>query len=225
VSAPAASSWPAAGLVLWALWLAVYLAAPARWHTVAIAGRFAPAVALATLWLVPLRAPGSPAGASSLRAARLALVGVAATALLLAHDVFARYDRSLAPLARVIDAIPRGSRVTTLAYQPFPDGIRLPMYAHVGGYVHAARGGLAASSFTGTGVTYRDEVPRRLRLGDDVLAPWRSGWVLDDAMAAYWDYVVVMRGPRYPGRPLAPGVGRGERVLVDGEFELWRLGH
>ncbi|MSP61630.1 MAG: hypothetical protein EXR72_15110 [Myxococcales bacterium] len=223
---PASSGWPAAGWALWGLFVLVLFAAPAHWRSLAISGRTASTVALATLWILPMRRPGDLLEVRGLAPARLGLVVAAASSLALMHHAFARFDEALRPLDRIAAQVPLGSRVATVVYDPFPAGLALPCNLHLGGYLHAARGGLASFSLTRLGFTYRDTVPRDALLVDRPWDPARRGSVLPAAVASYYDYIVVRTGPLYPGLPWPRDAAvTGRLLLDDAGFQLWRVDH
>ena len=81
--------------------------------------------------------------------------------------------------------------------------------------------------FTRTGVTYRREVPREALTVMELWAPSANGWQLDPrAHGAFYDAVIVVRGPRYPGHPFRGAAASGVRarpVFSQGRIELWRI--
>jgi hypothetical protein len=134
---------------------------------------------------------------------------------------FARFDRDNAALGRIIDGLPRGKRVAVMPYVTSPPDIPLILYLHVSGYVHAERGGY--SSFSFGHVPYKPEFVM-FSLTPVIYEMARAGWQLPAAATDFYDYVIVVKGPRYPGTPFAPlppGRRPPERVFVEGPYELW----
>jgi hypothetical protein len=206
------------------LLLAVLLfALPARFRSEAISGRLPSTLALLLLFLPPLAPPqGRPL---LLLPVRLLLVLAALLSLGSMNQTFARYAQSMRPLDKVLELVPMRSRVATLVYDPYPAGIiEMPTDIHLGAHVLAARGGMAAFNFTLVGVDYRPEVPRHLLLLTRQWAPSRTGAVLPDGFQAFYDLVLVRKGPRYPGLPWRRDARvAADRIFDEGGLELWRI--
>jgi hypothetical protein len=192
-----------------------------------VAPRVVSVALLGLLWAPALVPPRTAREARAIAPARLAILLAACASLGWTHRCFARFDRAMRPLDGVIAAVPPGSRVATMVYGTYPDGLRVPAFLHVGGYVLAARGGMASSGFTRTGVTYQPWVPRGALLVNQLWQPSLRGLQLDlSRYGPFYDFVLVRDGPRYRGTPFvrdhAPGL-HAQRVLRDGGFELWDI--
>lgn len=157
------------------------------------------------------------------------IVALAAVATLcVAHLAFARFDQSVRAIDAAIEALPRGSRVATLAYDTHVEGLRLPVLLHLGAYTLVRRGGMNSTGFTRTGVTYRESVARSSLTVMQLWAPSKTGWQLDPVQhAAHYDAIFVVRGARYPSSPIRGTAtvdpAHAWRVVYrDDRFELWR---
>lgn len=209
-----------------------YLALPEEFRGQSLAPRVASLALLSLAWVFAWR-PRDPAANAHPRwrgviaRARATVALCVVGSLLFAHAVFARFDREMRALDRVVEAIPRGSRVAALTFTLRPDGLELPAFLHVNAYSLVLRGGMSSMGFTRTGVTYRDEVPRRALTVMELWAPSMDGWHLDaQRHGAYYDYVIVVRGDRYRGHPFREGDSgavRARRVAREGLFELWAI--
>jgi hypothetical protein len=209
--------------VLLSLWLVFLFALPTWWRGEPISVRVPSLVALLLLWLPPMWSPRTEREARWLVAPRLIILAAALFSLGWAHVRFAQYQRTMAPMDRVIALLPRGSRVATLVYETVPTGIvSLPTYVHVGGYPLAARGGLASFGFARVGLAYLPNVPRNLLLYRDVWRP-SYGWQLTPQHSMLYDYVLVKTGARYPHSPFAGKQDLARLVFSEGEFELWEV--
>jgi hypothetical protein len=206
--------------VLVGLWLAMSFGLPSWYHGEPLAVRVPTLLALLVPWLAPLRPPSDTREARVLWPYRVVVVVGALVVLGQAHVRFSQFSRTMEPLDRVIDYLPRNSRVATLVYGMEPQGIvPLPTYIHIGGYVLAARGGMSSFSF----VPYSSPEITRYALTALVWAP-ANGWQLPPSYTDFYDYVLVRKGASYPGTPFAPSpsIRKGTRVLAEGDFELWR---
>lgn len=211
-----------------------YLAMPEEFRGQSLAPRVASLALLSLAWIFAWRArtpalDAHPRWRGVLARAQATVALSVVGSLLYTHVVFARFDREMRALDRVIEAIPRGSRVAALTYTLRPEGLRLPAFLHVNAYSIVLRGGMSSMGFTRTGVTYRDEVPRRALTVMELWAPSMAGWHLDaQRHGAYYDYVIVVRGDRYSGHPFrgassSTGAPRARRVRTEGLFELWAI--
>jgi hypothetical protein len=219
--------WTFAAGALALTWLALAFALPAEFRGQTLSPRLASAAFLGLLWLPRLEPPrGSRERRLSLALHLLISAGALAT-MLMFHLHFARFDRSMRPLDAIVAQTPLRARVATLVYGTHAVDSKLPLYLHVGGYLVAWRGGLAASGFTRTGVTYRDSVPREALLVNESWMPSVLGSQIDlDRFGPYYDYVLVRRGRLYAGTPFAMDATTRfsvARVAVAGDFELWRI--
>jgi hypothetical protein len=216
-----ASRWTFAVIVMVVLWTLMVFELPAWSRGEPIAVRIPSFVAFALFWLFPFARPRSTAEQRTVIPARVALFACALTTLIFSHQRFHAFDKSVAPLGKIIDNLPRNARVATLIYDTTPVSIvSLPTYVHLGGYVLAARGGMASFNFNV--VPYKDAEVKKYALVYQVWAP-STGWTLPLAYADYYDYVLVKKGPNYPGKPFAPSqLAVAERIFAEGDFELWR---
>ncbi|MEI8254828.1 MAG: hypothetical protein WCJ30_04065 [Deltaproteobacteria bacterium] len=220
--------WTFAAPTLALTWLALAFVLPAEFRGQTLSPRLASAALLGLLWLPRLEPPRTRRERSLAWPVRAVATVAACASLATSHIAFARFDRTLRPLEDVIARVPTGSRVATLVYDTRgTDGWRLPVYLHIGGYVAAARGGMASAGFTRTGVAYASSVPREALLVNQEFLPSLTGWQMDLARyGAYYDYVLVRTGARYRGSPfVANPSGRwaATRVMRDGVIELWRI--
>jgi hypothetical protein len=223
-------AWSAEARLLAAVFCGAYLLLPNEFRGQSVSPRIASLALLSLTW-VPAwgaRDPREDAHGRWLFLAkwsrRVAVLAPVAS-LLFAHAAFARFDRSVRGIDAAIEALPRGSRVATLAYETHMDGYRLPVLLHVGAYTLVRRGGMNSTGFTRTGVTYAPAVSRSALTVMQLWAPSKHGWQLDAAQhGAHYDAVFVVRGPRYPSAPIRPDPrGAGfHRVSQDARFELWR---
>ncbi len=222
-----ADPWTFAAPTLALVWIALAFALPAEFRGQTLAPRLASAALLGAMWLTPLAAPRSLREVRLAAFVRAALTASAFVTLSALHLRFAAYDRSLSPLDAAIARVPPGARVATLAYETRGSGMRLPVYLHLGGYVLAARGGMAAAGFTRTGVTYREAVPRDALLVNELWMPSRLGTQLDLArFGPHYDRVLVWRGGMYPGSPFVANETAqwsATRVMAEGGLELWTI--
>lgn len=222
-----ASDWSFVGPAMALLWWLMVFALPTEFRGQTVAPRVVSAALMALLWVPRLERPRSAREATILLPMRLGIVVASVASLAWTHGLFAQFDRSMQPMDAVIAAVPDRARVATLVFGARTTGFRLPVYLHAGGYVVAAHGGMASAGFTRTGVNYRPEVSRGSLLVNEMWMPTNLGWrPAADRITQNYDYIVVVKGPNYPGSPLAPGAAFGPtitRVLAEGVFELWRV--
>lgn len=183
-----------------------------------------PTLALIVLpFLFPLRPPDSKREARFINIARIAIFAAALTSLGWAHHVFRHYDRSLRPLDRALKLIPTDTRVADLIYENLADEIKLPTYVHIGGYIHAARGGY--QSFNFNVLPYADADAKSHSLVPKIWTPAQKfGFRLDAEHAEYYDFVFVKKGRLYMGSPFL-NQDIAERIWVEEPFELWQVRH
>jgi hypothetical protein len=219
--------WDFAAPVLALTWLALAFVLPAEFRGQTIAPRLAGIALLGLLWLPRLEPPRTTRERHLSNALHVVVSAASIATLTAFHRHFARFDRSLGALDAIVAHVPARARVATLVYGTHAPDSKLPLYLHVGAYVLAARGGLAASGFTRTGVTYRSSVPREALLVNESWMPSVLGWRLDlERFGAFYDYVLVRRGRLYRGSPFTRETTTqytGSRVMADGDFELWRI--
>lgn len=221
--------WQARLLAL--VFFGAYLAMPDEFRGQSLAPRVASLALLSLSWVFPWRAPPAERAharwTKGYRRARWTAAACVLSALGWTQWKFARFDRELRPIEAAVAMIPRGSRVATLSYETHVEGYGLPVLLHAGAYSVALRGGMSSMGFTRTGVTYRREVPREALTVMELWAPSANGWQLDPrAHGAFYDAVIVVRGPRYPGHPFRGAAASGVRarpVFSQGRIELWRI--
>lgn len=227
VPAGDARPWSFAAPTLALTWLMLTMALPAEFRGQTLSPRLASAALLGLLWLPRLEPPRTRRERWIAWPVYAVATVAACSSLAATHVAFARFDRTLRPLDAVIARVPIGSRVATLVYETRGnDGLRLPVYLHIGGYLVAARGGMASAGFTRTGVSYRGSVPRESLLVNQEWLPSVSGWQLDpERYGPFYDYVLVRTGPLYRGSPFASESHRWTvtREIHQGVIELWHI--
>lgn len=191
---------------------------PAEFRGQSMGPRVTGALLMSVLWLWRPRR-------ESLRAA-IVIAVASVGSLLYCHKRFAEFTDHVQVLSRVSAQVPARSRVATLVYQPVLSGYRLPVMLHLSAYLLAERGGMSSMGFTRTGVTYRAEVPRAVLTVQQLWTPYTHGAQLTEAVhGMYYDYVFVVRGPLYRGRPFSDDhpLVHSSLQLREGEIELWRV--
>jgi hypothetical protein len=210
-----------APLVIAGPWTLFVLFLPSELSGESIAVRVASALAAVLLWVAPLRPPRSDRERRLIWPTRAIVALAAIVSLAWAHVRFTQFERVMKPMDRVLALIPRDARVATLVYDPVPHGIvELPTYVHLGGYILAARGGMASFNFNI--VPYQPKM-RGVALVRQIWWPSHDGWVMPYELALFYDYIFVKKGGPYPGHPLGKA-GRpfARLIFSDGEFELWQ---
>jgi hypothetical protein len=215
-SNPAPAQWTAGTLAL--LFVVLSLTLPGWWKGESLGVRVVSTAALFVLIAIPFRAT-HPTGRWLVRGA---IVGAAVASLVFWQVRFARFNRDNAGLTAIIKLVPRGARVAMMPYSIYPDDNPLPIYLHVGGYVHAARGGYGSFSFGH--VPYKGDL-KRFALTPVIWSMSSSGWRLPPISTDFYDYVVVRKGPLYSGTPFDPlPASRKKRpikIFADDNYELW----
>ena len=204
------------GWTLFAILALLTITLPAWWKGESLGGRIFSLAAFGFLLAIPFRGTAT----SARWPVRATMILAAFGSLITAHVSFYRYNRDNQPLRRIIATLPTGATVAYLPYGYGPEGYALPLYIHLGGYIHAQRGGYASFSF--------GHVPYKKELEQFGLSKWiwaiANDYVLPNSLTAFYDYVVVRKGPKYRGNPFAP-LPKGKkpplRVLAEGDYELW----
>jgi hypothetical protein len=207
--------------------LGVFLAAPfAAGSVVWLDLRVAPVA-----WLAIVAA--LPAAWVSTRLARGAVVAAAGAALAGVLVCHVRFDREMAPLSNVIEAMPAGRRVLPIVADPSSAACR-PFYARSGRipfyspYAHFASYGIAQKGGITPFVTFHPKlrwIPLRLRdpyyeAEFSIAEPFRPKALLErlPALAPHFD-VILVRGVDDAAATRLDAVAK--RIAEDGAFSLY----